>query len=227
MNNALEMRMLGVQQSLMAHYNGGMSMPNASKGDERETFLRDYLQALFPAYNRFSSGSIIDSYGMQTGQIDITVEQPFSPSFPMPGNDSTRLLLAESIAAAIEVKSNASSHWDEVCRTVSKVKALERNYGATMSIGGPSLRIIPCVVVGYKGFPNIETIQKKLAATLESDKPDAVLCIESGAFVGPTNTAMGWRGIYALCALLNDYMRGLFYASFDMYQYLDDVQRNY
>ena len=94
----LASRMSGIQGSLMAQYEGGMSMASAAKGSEREVFLREYLPKVFPAHNRFSSGVIIDSRGRQTGQIDIAVEQPFSPSFPMPGSDSSRLLLAESVA---------------------------------------------------------------------------------------------------------------------------------
>jgi hypothetical protein len=40
-----------------------------------------------------------------SGALDIVVEFPFLPSFPAPGGDE-RLYLAESVALAIEVKSD-------------------------------------------------------------------------------------------------------------------------
>ena len=152
--------------------------------------------------------------------MDIAIEQPFSPSFPLPGDKSTRMLLAESVAAVVEVKSNVTAQWNQMCDTVAKVRSLRRSYDMTMTIGSPRLSTIPCVAVGYKGFGSSEAIASKLERTDELRRPDAVLCIESGAFVGPRATATGWYGIFALCAQLNEWMRGLMSATFDMYGYL-------
>lgn len=220
----LEYRMKGIQQALIAQYIGGLGMPNAAKGGEREVFLRNYLQALFPAHNRFSSGMIIDMAGSCTGQVDIAIEQPFSPSFPLPGDQSSRMLLAESVAAVIEVKSDVKAQWAQMSETIGKVRRLQRGFGVTMTIGSPRLSTIPCVAVGYKRFESPKTITTRLDRTDDLRRPDAVLCIESGAFVGPRITACGWYGIYALCAQLNEWMRGLMNATFDMYGYLTSAQ---
>ena len=80
-------------------------LPGATVGSERETFLRKFLQKVFPTHRRFATGAITDSQGAISGQVDIAVEYPFAPSFPMPSTDE-RLLLAESVAIVIEVKSD-------------------------------------------------------------------------------------------------------------------------
>ena len=49
-------------------------MPNASKGSERERFVSDYLQTLFPLPYRFGSGAITDATGALSGQLDVVVE---------------------------------------------------------------------------------------------------------------------------------------------------------
>lgn len=218
----LASRMSGIQGSLMAQYEGGMSMASAAKGSEREVFLREYLQKVFPAHNRFSSGVIIDSRGKQTGQIDIAIEQPFSPSFPMPGSDSSRLLLAESVAAVIEVKSDVAKQWDQACRTTTKVRPLKRQYGAMMGFGNAPTAGIPCIAVGYKGFGDVAATEERLSKTDESSRPNAVLSIETGAFVGGGISASGWAGIYALCTYLNICMRSIASASVDMLSYVRD-----
>jgi hypothetical protein len=46
-------------------------MPSASKGSERETFVRDFLEAVFPSTFRFGSGAVTDSDGNCSGQMDI------------------------------------------------------------------------------------------------------------------------------------------------------------
>ena len=89
----------------MTQHSAGRGLPNAMAGNERETFLREFLQQLFPSHRRFSTGAITDSTGNITGQVDIAVEYGFVPSFPMPST-TERLLLAESVALVIEVKSN-------------------------------------------------------------------------------------------------------------------------
>ena len=114
MNPHLVARLTGIQQALMAQHVGGTGLPNAVIGNERETLLREFLQKVFPSHFRFSSGAITDSEGRLTGQIDIAVEYPFIPSFPMPASND-RLILAESVLAAIEVKSNLVSQWNQAC----------------------------------------------------------------------------------------------------------------
>src|SRR2546423_1122598 len=112
-NTHLINRLQAIQQSLMAQHAGGHHLPNALIGSERETFLREFLQKVFPAHHRFATGAITDSDNRLSGQVDIAVEYPFLPSFPMPGPSHERLLLAESVAAVVEVKSDLSGQWDQ------------------------------------------------------------------------------------------------------------------
>jgi hypothetical protein len=59
MNDLLGERFAAIQKALMAHHDGGTPMPNPVKGTERETFLRLFLQRVFPSHYRFTSGAII------------------------------------------------------------------------------------------------------------------------------------------------------------------------
>src|SRR5512147_3161769 len=96
-NPHIVQRLSAIQQSLLAQRLAGQGLPAAVAGNERETFLREFLQKLFPAHRRFATGAITDSEGRLSGQVDIAIEYGFVPSFPMPGTDE-RLLLAESVA---------------------------------------------------------------------------------------------------------------------------------
>ena len=42
-NEQLVQRIEGIRQILMAHHNAGALLPNAAKGNERETLLREFL----------------------------------------------------------------------------------------------------------------------------------------------------------------------------------------
>ena len=185
----------------MAQHIGGVEMPNAVKGSERETFLREFLQKVFPSHYRFTGGAITDAAGRISGQIDIAIEYPFIPSFPMPASHE-RLLLAESVLAAIEVKSNLVDQWNQVTDTVHAIKQLQREMAALMAFGRPPSTRIPCVAVGYKGHNTIEGLRERLASTPEERQPDAALVIESGCFEGFGIWATGAAGLYALCVAL-------------------------
>jgi hypothetical protein len=197
-NPHLIQRLTAIQQSLMAQRAGAIGLPSAVAGNERETFLRDFLQKVFPAHRRFTSGVITDAEGNLSGQVDIAVEYGFSPSFPMPGTED-RLLLAESIALVIEVKSDLVSQWSEVQKTTEKVKVLKRALeGVTIVGGDPPPSSIPVIAVGYKGYSTIEGLLKRLESTPLECRPDGALVIDSGCFVGLEMTAIGPLGLYAL-----------------------------
>lgn len=197
-NPHLLQRLTAIQQSLMAQRAGAIGLPSAVAGNERETFLRDFLQKVFPAHRRFTSGVITDAEGNLSGQVDIAVEYGFSPSFPMPGTED-RLLLAESIALVIEVKSDLASQWSEVQKTTEKVKVLKRVLeGFTIVGGDPPPSSIPVIAVGYKGHSTIQGLSKRLESTPLECRPDGALVIDSGCFVGLEMTAIGPLGLYAL-----------------------------
>ena len=72
-------------------------MSAASKGAERQAFIESFLTNVLPPTFRFGSGDATDAAGHRSGQLDVVVEYPFSPSLPSFGGPGvTRLYLAES-----------------------------------------------------------------------------------------------------------------------------------
>jgi len=128
--SVLETRMNAIFTALDAGFSGGTGVSSASKGNERELFVNSVLSNAFPPHYRFSSGDIIDSYGSQSGQVDVVLEQPRSYSFPLLSG-GPRLYLAESVAAVIEVKSNLSSQWSEVEATAGKLATIKRKFSSS------------------------------------------------------------------------------------------------
>lgn len=171
-------RLAGIQKQLIALHGGGASMSSASKGTEREDFVNKFLVDMLPPPFRFGNGDVTDSRGEKSGQLDIVVEYPFLPSFPMLGGNS-RLYLAEGVAAVIEVKSSIDSQWGEVQNTAAAVKKLERSFQSTLSTGAPPLPQIPIFAVGYAGWKEQSTLNEKIL----NENIDAILVIENGLFI--------------------------------------------
>ena len=201
-------------------------MPSAVKGDERETFVSEFLKQLFPPPYRFGAGAITDSTGACSGQLDVVVEYPFLPSFPMPGG-TQRLYLAESVALVIEVKSNLTSQWSQIESSVAKLKPLRRKWtGSTALIGGsimfgqPSDSPVPYIAVGYTGYRDPESLKAKLDATPEDRRPDGALVIDSGAFVGPCCAAGGPLGLFGFLFDLTMLIRQVTSAEADLSTYV-------
>jgi hypothetical protein len=111
---------------LLAAHGGGGAISSASRGRERQLFVEAFLSQVLPVPFRFGTGDITDGSGVKTGEIDIVVEYPFGPSFPLLGAPSTRLYLAESVAAVIEVKSDLAAQWSQVKRSAAAVASITR-----------------------------------------------------------------------------------------------------
>lgn len=210
-NPHIERRLKAIQQSLIAHYQGGKGLASAMIGIEREIVIKVNLSEILPSIYRFGQGMITDSNGNSSGQIDIAIEFPFALNFPMPlGNN--RLYLAESVIAVIEVKSNLKTQWNEVERTTSKLHSLKRDLRVTNKWALESsptsfsqLEIsskIPCYTIGYTGYKSIQGLKKQLQNTQGESRPDGVLVIDTGCFVGCTCTAIGSWGLYGLAVEL-------------------------
>jgi hypothetical protein len=205
--NELSQRLEGIQQILMAHHAAGKRLPNAAKGTERETLLREFLGRVFPSPFRFGSGAITDSDGQTTGQIDVVAEFPFFPSFPTPGA-SERLYLAESVAFAVEVKSDLTAQWSQLETTAEAVLPLRRRWrghlvfeSGDFEIAPASVSRIPFMVVGFTGPSNVETLERRLSDTTEVKRPDGALVLQSGVYVCSLtgNRATGASGLFAFC----------------------------
>jgi hypothetical protein len=197
-NNFVLQRLTGIQQTLVGVHGSGVPMSASSKGAEREAFIDSFLRNVLPPLFRFGGGDATDAAGRRSGQLDVVVEYPFSPSLPSVGG-ATRLYLAESVAAVVEVKSDISAQFDEAVRTADQLSPLERTFGASVSFGpGPS-KHIPLFVAGYTGWAKIETAAKHL-----NDHPNiaGILIIEEGIFVGSQQFGHRVTGPWALWALI-------------------------
>lgn len=182
-------------------YHSSASMSSSAKGTERESFIDEFLSKVLPTIYRFGTGDVTDSQGNKSGQLDIVVEHPFSPSLPTVGGGAQRLYLAESVATVIEVKSDISSQWSQAVHTANQLHKVKRKFGGGMTIG--TLKIgseIPLFVVAYKGWKQLTTVQKKLAAV---PNIAGILIIEPGIFVSSSEYGgMHEKGPEALWGLI-------------------------
>lgn len=220
-NNHLLQRLTGIQNSLMAQHTAGQGLPSSTIGNERETFMREFLQKLFPAHRRFATGVITDSDGRLSGQVDVAVEFGFIPSFPLPTTPE-RLLLAESVALVLEVKSDLISQWSQVEETTAKIKPLRRDMNVMYGLSDEVESNIPCIAVGYKGHATLEGLQQRLLSTPVNQRPDAALVVDSGCFVGFGLDATGPLGLYSLCMAINKIFERIGFASPNMRAYAPD-----
>ena len=110
-NQHVVQRLAGIQVILNGVYQASSSMSASSKGTERESFIDEFLSKVLPPVYRFGTGDATDISGNKSGQLDVVVEYPLSPTLPSVGAGQSRLYLAESVAAVIEVKSDISSQW--------------------------------------------------------------------------------------------------------------------
>jgi hypothetical protein len=194
-------RLAGVQKSLCGVYESGAGMSAASCGREREQFIDLFLSRLLPPGYRFGSGDVIDTRGSRSGQLDVVVEFTFLPSLPAVGG-STRLYLAEGVAAVVEVKSDLAKQWNEVQATASALRTLERQFHVPgFTPYGPPPKQIPLFAVGYTGWRQLDTVREKAGAGVV----DGLLVIDSGLFSTRSDFPNGlWaQGPLALWGLIS------------------------
>lgn len=202
-------RVMSLQRVLMALFDAGATMSNASRGTERELFVSSFLAQVFPPSIRFGSGDITDVYQGTSGQVDIIVEAPTLFSFPAILG-GPRLYLAEGVAAAIEVKSNLSAQWDQVLAkfdAVQKLKVLERKYspqekaallqkmfpGSTVVPGEPSpvdpvkekKDGVPFICVGFEGWSDVDTVRDRARSV------GSVLVLRHAIYAGVGGSGQG------------------------------------
>jgi hypothetical protein len=121
----LEDRLNHLLAALASEARSGLNLSASSKGSERELLVTGLMQRVFPPHCRFGSGDIIDTYGNQSGQVDVVLESNLSLSFPTSAGVS-RIYLAEGVAAAIEVKSDIRSQWSQIVPKAEAIKRLRR-----------------------------------------------------------------------------------------------------
>jgi len=177
MANHFEQRLGGIRKQLIASYDAGKPMSTASRGSERELFVSSFLRNVLPTPFRLGDGEVVDSFGNSSGQLEVVIEYPFMPSIPAIA-EGPRLYFAEGVAAAIEVKSDLMSQWDEVKATAAQLRTVRRQAIMVVKHGGMrgDPERIPLFAVGFEGWVKPETAQEKA----ESGVVDAILVIKSG-----------------------------------------------
>ena len=172
-------RLKSIQSHLISEYDGS-NPSSSSKGRQREEFLNNFLKEIIPNTFRFGHGEIIDSDSKVTGQLDVVVENSLIPSLTSIGS-TPRVYFAEGVGAVIEVKSDIKKEWNHVLETARKVKKLSRkNFGGRIFLGDESfLNTIPVFAVGYKGWSQRKTLEKKIIGS----NVDGILVIDPGIFV--------------------------------------------
>jgi hypothetical protein len=202
-NQHILQRLAGIQGQLIAGYKASASMSSAAKGFERQEFIDKFLAQVLPTPFRFATGDATDKDGHKSGQLDVVIEFPFGPSLPIVGAATSRLFLAETVAAVIEVKSNVAAQWGEAVATAKQLHPLVRSYRTAM-IMGSDLPKIPLFVAGFEGWQQLSTVENHLASAPEIS---GVLVIEPGIFVSSPHfgeiTATGPWALWGLIACLH------------------------
>ena len=188
-------RMKALQTILNGVHQASAGLSSATTGQERAAFINDFLSKVLPPIYRFGSGDATDSNGMKSGQLDVVIEYPFSPSLPITNTGETRLYLAESVAAVIEVKSDISNQWNQAVHTAEQLAPLRRKFGSGLIFGKEPTSQIPLFVVGYTGWKNLGTLEKYVHSC-----PDifGVLIIDSGLYFSRSMAATEELSLWAL-----------------------------
>jgi hypothetical protein len=220
-NQHVHERMNAVKDELWAAHQASKSLSSATKGRERDEVVHKYLEKVLPPIYRFGTGDITDTHGRRSGQLDVVIEYGFAPSLPIAGGATTRLYLAEGVAAAIEVKSDMAGQWSEVENTARQLSALHQTPVASLTIGNRAQTRVPFFVVGFRGWSDLETLKRKVAA---SASVDAALIIESGNFASKDQSwATGGWGLWMLIATLQFLASSVIGGRVDLMRYATEV----
>jgi hypothetical protein len=202
-NQHLVQRLAGIQQILCGVHAGSGAMSTATSGHERAAFVDQFLAQAFPSPYRIGTGDATDAQGNRSGQLDVVIEYPVTPSVPL-ANAAARLYLAEGIAAVVEVKSNCASQWTQALATAAQLSSVKRSYAATVGFGAPPTADIPLFVAAYTGWNQVPTVAAKLAA---AQGIDGVLIVDAGIFLSSPRfgsmTATGPLSLWGLVCCLH------------------------
>jgi hypothetical protein len=193
-------------------------MSSSSKGNEREDFLSKFLGQVFPPTFRFGTGDATDHHSNRSGQLDIVVEHPFGLSLTATSYESSRLYLAEAVAAVIEVKSDLSDQWTQFKQTAQQLEPLKRDFGFHVVVGGPGPETnIPIFAVGYMGWKTPETLAAKFA---EVKGLRGILTLDPPLYHGRNWRASGEFALWAFICELQQTISSLQSASPSLIGYI-------
>jgi hypothetical protein len=114
----------------------------SSKGQDREQFIKDFLEKCFPKKFVIGSGEVIDFTDAKSRQADIIIYDEFMPILDY---GSTKHFLSEGVLAHIEVKSNLTPEQLLKALEITKsMKNLKRDIETAAHIGEMRKSIFSC-----------------------------------------------------------------------------------
>jgi hypothetical protein len=169
-------RLLAVQDEVLkAHAQLDPKAPG-HVADLRQVLIQHFLQPLFSAHRRFTSGRITDATGVLTEQLELIVEDGYMPSFPL--HDGThRLVLAEAVALVIEVADQPGEGDARLREVFSHIRQLSRNINPTIKYQGAPSERVPVMAVFFQGPEELEDLQRWWMDIPEAERPDAVCVV--------------------------------------------------
>lgn len=196
-------------ESLMLGYKQSRKYPSTVIGSERELLIEALLKRALPNNIRYGSGVIMDSRGHKTGQVDIVLECQNSFSLPITSGKQ-RLYFADTVAAAIEVKSDLNKQKTEAFEQNHSIQTLFRKKRTEDFIDQKEYAV-PSYIVAFKGAKE-ETIDKWVYQECREKRqlfPTGILCLEPAYFYafepdGGIIKSSGHGAVFAfLCSLSN------------------------
>lgn len=167
---------------------------NVTKGTLREIFLKEFLKPILPHDIGVVSGEIIDSYGNRSGQVDCILIDKTLPQLYL-GSPDHLIVLAESVLATIEIKSNLTG--DELSDSLIssyKIKCLKKRGVQCYTKGSVSITISPAwpiatFVFAYRGA-TLRTLLDRVTLFCEnysspkpieaSEVPESICVLDKG-----------------------------------------------
>lgn len=97
--------------------------------------------------------------------------------------------MADSVAAAFEIKSNLYTQAEQAIEKAKEIKRLRRNIPNEETIQFADEIYVPTFIIGFTGHTKIDCVYDKFMPNLAvADHINAVLIIESGVFLGRAPT---------------------------------------
>lgn len=123
-------------------------------GDIRESFIQNFLQNSLPKMvDIIPSAEIIDKTDKLSGEIDLSIYNPYVPKIPMSGKQS--LLFNDFVVAALEIKTDLDgTELDKSIAKSTKVKSLHRDLCIKVERPNGKLEQVstPFFVIGFEGI---------------------------------------------------------------------------
>lgn len=174
----------GQSKILQSHYEGSATGHKGDTGTNREEILAKWLEKHLPRSTTPEfGGSIIDSTGHTTKQVDIVL---YNDSVPRFGGNPKSYFFAEGVITAIQVKSKlTSSELSSAIDNLDTVKrCVLRHPGFSFTTGNPSEDIMTGIFAFELGFSSIQNLIKLLKKhESQGKKPVDFVCINQKAYI--------------------------------------------